>query len=232
MVTDWDIIGRMHPWSTHLRHHTERKVARHALHAGNDMISDHAELYQDTRDALARGEADMADVDAAVRNVLRLKFRLGLFENPRLPDIPKAVATAAGAGPAHAGAGNRPASRLCCSRTGASCRWTDRVKKLAVIGPNADDWVHTHRRLAARLRAASQYPRHVCAPRIHRHGAARFAEPAQKPSRLATARAAACPHQSRAALTRYRLCPRHPALWRRRTNRRPKNPARGALPGR
>jgi beta-glucosidase len=141
MVTDWDIIGRMHR-SRRICATTE-EGAKRALRAGNDMIMTTPSFYQDTLDALARGEADMTDVDAAVRNVLRLKFRLGLFENPRLPDIPKAVAIAAEPGQrALALESARKSLVLLKNRRLLPLR-TDRVKKLAVIGPNADDWVNT-----------------------------------------------------------------------------------------
>lgn len=118
MVTNWDIIGRMHRGRRICA--TTEEGAKRALRAGNDMIMTTPSFCQDTLDALARGEADMADVNAAVRNVLRLKFRLGLPENPRLPDIPKAVAIAAE--PASARwRWNRPASRWCCEPA-PSCR--------------------------------------------------------------------------------------------------------------
>jgi beta-glucosidase len=141
MVTDWDIIGRMHRGRRICA--TTEEGAKRALHAGNDMIMTTPSFYQDTLDALARGEADMADVDAAVRNVLRLKFRLGLFENPRLPDIPKAVAIAAEPGQRTLALESARKSLVLLKNRRLLPLRTDRVKKLAVIGPNADDWVNT-----------------------------------------------------------------------------------------
>lgn len=38
------------------------------------------------RQHLARGLTDEKQIDKAVRRVLRLKFELGVFENPRAPD--------------------------------------------------------------------------------------------------------------------------------------------------
>ncbi len=54
-----------------------------ALRAGMDCEMPSATCYgEPLREALAAGRIDMALVDAAVANMLRLKFRLGLFENP------------------------------------------------------------------------------------------------------------------------------------------------------
>ncbi len=57
-------------------------VARQALQAGMDMDM-HSTCYHDfLKELLENGQISMADLDAAVTNVLRIKFALGLFENP------------------------------------------------------------------------------------------------------------------------------------------------------
>lgn len=60
-----------------------REAARQALAVGMDIELPASVCYgQPLRDALAAGTVDMCLVDAAVANMLRLKFQLGLFENP------------------------------------------------------------------------------------------------------------------------------------------------------
>jgi beta-glucosidase len=44
------------------------------------------EFFEAARTAVARGLTDEKQIDDAVRRVLRLKFELGLFENPHAPD--------------------------------------------------------------------------------------------------------------------------------------------------
>lgn len=141
MVTDWDIIGRMHRARRICA--TTEEGAKRALRAGNDLIMTTPSFFKDTLAALQRGDADMADVDTAVRNVLRLKFRLGLFENPRLPDIPKALSIAAEPEQRQLALDAARKSLVLLKNRKLLPLRRDRVKKLAVIGPNADDWVNT-----------------------------------------------------------------------------------------
>lgn len=84
LVTDWDNVGRM-VW--------EQKVcadyaeaAAVAVRAGNDLVMTTPRFFDGAQEAVSRGLLDEADIDAAVRRVLRLKFDLGLFEDPRAPD--------------------------------------------------------------------------------------------------------------------------------------------------
>lgn len=141
MVTDWDIVGHMH--KLHRICATTAESAKRALRAGNDMIMTTLSFYQDTLDALAAGQADMADVDAACRNVLRLKFRLGLFENPRLPNIPKALKIAEQAEQRELALESARRSLVLLKNRGILPLRADTLRRLAVIGPNADDWANT-----------------------------------------------------------------------------------------
>lgn len=58
-----------------------------AINAGVDMdMADH--LYADTlKGLIADGKVSMATLDEAVRRILRIKFRIGLFENPYVPEL-------------------------------------------------------------------------------------------------------------------------------------------------
>ncbi len=79
MVSDWGSMNQMIP-------HGFAKDAKDAALlgalAGVDMDMEN-HLYDNELKALVEsGQVTMEDIDAMVRNVLRLKFRLGLFENP------------------------------------------------------------------------------------------------------------------------------------------------------
>ncbi len=52
-----------------------------ALQASNDIDME-SKIYVKIPEMVSKGLVDMDDVDEAVRNVLRLKFRLGIFERP------------------------------------------------------------------------------------------------------------------------------------------------------
>src|SRR4051795_9654229 len=84
LVTDWDNVGRM-VW--------EQKVcadyaeaAALAVRAGNDLVMVTPGFFEGAQEAVERGLLGEDEIDAAVRRILRLKFQLGLFENPRAPD--------------------------------------------------------------------------------------------------------------------------------------------------
>lgn len=58
-------------------------AARLGLHAGVDMEGATQAAYDDNfLEAAERGEIDLAELDEAVRRILRVKFKLGLFEDP------------------------------------------------------------------------------------------------------------------------------------------------------
>ena len=79
MVSDWGSIQQMipHGFSTDLRH-----AAAQAANAGVDMdMESHAYLPY-LKELVEKGAVSEKTVDEMCANVLRLKFRLGLFENP------------------------------------------------------------------------------------------------------------------------------------------------------
>ncbi len=84
VVTDWDCVGRMH--EEQFAAATMKEAVIRAVKAGNDMIMVTPDFYQTAIDAVKGGELDEELIDQAVRRILLIKFRLGLFENPRLPD--------------------------------------------------------------------------------------------------------------------------------------------------
>lgn len=84
LITDWDNVGRS-VWEQRVQPDFAHASAA-AVRAGNDLIMTTPQFYEGALEALKTGLLDVADIDAAVTRILSLKFRLGLFENPRLPD--------------------------------------------------------------------------------------------------------------------------------------------------
>ncbi|MCE9616046.1 MAG: glycoside hydrolase family 3 C-terminal domain-containing protein [Lentisphaerae bacterium] len=69
----------------HTLHHVAESFAeagRKAAEAGMDIELPEAKCFKDLAGLIRAGDMAVAPVDDAVRRVLRLKFRLGLFENP------------------------------------------------------------------------------------------------------------------------------------------------------
>lgn len=91
LVTDWDNVGRA-VWEQHIKPDYETASAD-AVKAGNDLIMTTPGFYEGAIDTVNSGMLDESLIDDAVARLLTLKFQLGLFENPRLPDRERISAT-------------------------------------------------------------------------------------------------------------------------------------------
>ncbi|PKU90423.1 beta-D-glucosideglucohydrolase [Bifidobacterium pseudolongum subsp. globosum] len=91
LVTDWDNVGRA-VWEQHIKPDYETASAD-AVKAGDDLIMTTPGFYEGAIDAVNSGMLDESLIDDAVARLLTLKFQLGLFENPRLPDRERISAT-------------------------------------------------------------------------------------------------------------------------------------------
>ncbi|MDQ0716747.1 beta-glucosidase [Streptomyces luteogriseus] len=149
LVTDWDNVGRMVYDQRTCADYAEASAV--AVNSGNDLIMATPQFFEGAQEAVARGLVDEKQIDDAVRRVLRLKFELGLFEDPRARD-PERQAQVIGCRQ-HADLNLETARRslvllrnegilpldggLSSDGTGrAASQGTPRT--IAVIGPNAD----------------------------------------------------------------------------------------------
>jgi beta-glucosidase len=142
VVADWGVVSMLYTF-----HHTATdatEAAKQALAAGLDIEIPLPECYtQGLVDAIRRGEFPEELVDRSVRRHLRVKFLLGLFDDPyvvpentrRVFDIPEQRVVALEA-----------ARRSICllKNEGKLLPLDKGIKSIAVIGPNADN---THRLL-------------------------------------------------------------------------------------
>ena len=78
IVSDWGAIRQLKNQGYSL---DPLKCGSASLKAGNDIDME-SRIYVKIPQMLKNGLISMEDIDSAVKNVLRLKFRLGLFENP------------------------------------------------------------------------------------------------------------------------------------------------------
>ena len=84
LITDWDNVGRS-VWEQKVKPDYVQAAAD-AVKSGNDLVMTTPKFYQGAIEAVKTGLLDESLIDAAVARILALKFRLGLFEDPRLPD--------------------------------------------------------------------------------------------------------------------------------------------------
>lgn len=116
---------------------TEAGVARQALTAGVDMEMVSRLYNQHAAELLRDGKLSIATVDEAVRRILRVKFRLGLFEHPYTDEGREAALTF--------NQQNLDAARQMAARSmvllkneGEVLPLSKAVRRIAVIGPLAD----------------------------------------------------------------------------------------------
>jgi len=117
---------------------TPSEAAHQAFVSGVDveMIS---RTYQESLPTLlAAGQVTEAQLDSAVRRVLRAKFQLGLFAHPYVDETAEAPALLA---PQHRAVARRAAARSCVllKNDSAVLPLSRHLRRLAVIGPLADD---------------------------------------------------------------------------------------------
>jgi beta-glucosidase len=131
VVSDYESVREMIP---HGYAADARDAARKASTAGVDMEMVSTTYFDHLKDLVQSGAVSMGVVDAAVRNILRLKFRLGLFDRP-IP-APKEIDP----GPASLAVAERAAigSAVLLKNEGGALPLSKSMRTVAVIGPLAD----------------------------------------------------------------------------------------------
>jgi beta-glucosidase len=137
LVTDYDNVGRLV---------YEQRIAPSMVEAavigvrcGNDMIMATPSFFEAAQEAVERGLLSEGEIDEVVCRILALKFRMGLFENPRRPDreAQKRVIHCA----EHRALNLRAAreSIVLLQNDGFLPLKAADVTSVAVVGPNADN---------------------------------------------------------------------------------------------
>lgn len=90
VVSDWEAVGELIAHGIAIDGVT---AARKAFLAGVDMDMVSSLYHDDLQQIITSGQATPAELDEAVRHVLRVKFALGLFEHPYVDEeaAPKAL---------------------------------------------------------------------------------------------------------------------------------------------
>ena len=137
VVTDWNNVGRLVIEQRVCANYTEAAIV--AVRAGNDIMMITPEFYEGALEAVRTGRLAESEIDAPCARLLALKFRMGLFENPRRPDLARAAVEINR--PEHRAANLEAAraSLVLLQNRGLLPLDPNRLKAIAVIGPNADD---------------------------------------------------------------------------------------------
>ncbi len=83
IVTDWENVGSLVTNQHVCENLTE--ASKKSVEAGIDMSMNTHEFYECMLTLVREGKIDMSLIDDAVRRILRVKFRLGLFDGKRRP---------------------------------------------------------------------------------------------------------------------------------------------------
>ena len=137
IVSDWGAIRESvaHGVSADLR-----DAARLAILSGNDMDMESAAYDRHLAALVAEGAVPLAVVDEAVRRILRVKFAVGLFDDPYRrcdPEREKRVLEA----PAHLAAARNVARKsiVLLKNSGSLLPLDPKIRRIAVIGWLAGD---------------------------------------------------------------------------------------------
>lgn len=140
LITDWDNVGRS-VWEQHVKPDYTHAAAD-AVKAGNDLVMTTPQFYEGAIEAVRTGMLDEALIDEAVSRILALKFRLGLFEDPRLPDAERIKAVIGSEEHQRLNLEVARESVALLKNNGAlpfEPSAADGPKRIAVVGPLADD---------------------------------------------------------------------------------------------
>lgn len=112
-----------------------KDAAEKSVNAGVDMEMVSETFINNLKQSLAEKKVSMETIDNAVRNILRLKFRLGLFDNPYIV-TPQSVKYAE----EHLQKAKTAAeqSLILLKNDNNTLPVTDKIKTIAVVGPMAD----------------------------------------------------------------------------------------------
>ena len=133
VVTDWDNVESL--VSRQCAAADLDEASGRAALAGNDMIMTTEAFYESAVRLVKSGRLDERVLDGAVRNILRVKLRMGLFERPEKRAAPERIGCAE-----HRDAALRLAREsVVLLKNNGMLPLKQTIKRIAVVGANADD---------------------------------------------------------------------------------------------
>ena len=132
VVTDWASTAEM---ISHGFCKDEKEAALKSVNAGIDMEMVSGTFIRHLEELVKEGKISEAAINNAVRNILRLKFRLGLFDNPYV-NTDQHVKYA----PEHLAKAKEAVEQsvILLKNDRETLPFTDKIRTIAVVGPLAD----------------------------------------------------------------------------------------------
>jgi len=138
LVSDWAAIDQISP---NYKHDVEQSI-----NAGMDMVmipyglwrtNNYVEFITDLKESVSKGKVPQSRIDDAVRRILRVKFQMGLFDNPGVDP----ALTAAIGSPAHRAVARQAVreSLVLLKNHRHTLPLSKNIKHLTVVGAAADD---------------------------------------------------------------------------------------------
>lgn len=137
VVTDWDNVGRLVYEQKVCADYVEAAVV--AVRAGNDMMMTTPQFFEAAIEAVRTGKLAESEIDAPCARLLALKFRMGLFENPRRPNLEQAAIEINRADHRAINLEAARQSLILLQNNGLLPLDPTKLKSIAIVGPNADD---------------------------------------------------------------------------------------------
>jgi len=137
VVTDWNNTGSLIDMQGVAGN--IREAAEKVIKAGNDMIMNTPEFYDAAVKLVKEGIIPEALIDEAVKRILNLKFTMGLFDGKALTDNKGKANVFACNEHLDANLELTRESIVLLENRNKTLPLSINIKKLAVIGPNADD---------------------------------------------------------------------------------------------
>ena len=132
IVSDWASVGEMIP---HGFAKDAKEAALKGVKGGVEMEMESRTYLNTLKELVGEGKVSEKELDDAVRNILRIKFRLGLFENPYIDTKKKSVFYA----DSHLQAAKKAAvESAILLKNENNILPLSSTQKIAVIGPMAD----------------------------------------------------------------------------------------------
>lgn len=131
VVTDWCSATEM---IAHGFAEDAKDAAEKSINAGVDMDMVSESFIWNLEKSLAEGKVSMETIDNAVRNILRIKYRMGLFDNPYITTSQNVKYA-----PEHLAAARKAAEEsVILLENNGVLPLNDNVRKVLVVGPLAD----------------------------------------------------------------------------------------------
>lgn len=137
LVTDWDNVGRLVTEQRICANYAEAAMV--AIRAGNDIMMTTPQFFEGAIDAVRSGRLAESEIDAPCARLLALKFRMGLFENPRKADLAKAAIETAREDHKATNLETARQSLVLLQNNGILPLDGNKPIRIAVVGPNSDD---------------------------------------------------------------------------------------------